>query len=65
MTNSEGQVIRLAFGTESLYQGRLKEPEARACYLALGPGRSIRCVREHFGELSVSERSLETWSSKK
>lgn len=42
---------------------KLKEPEARAAYLALGPSRTLPQLREHFGERAVSGRTFETWSA--
>lgn len=42
---------------------KLKEPEARAAYLALGPSRSLAALRRSLGKRSAALRTLEAWSA--
>lgn len=47
---------------------RVKEPQARTIFLALGPSRTLATLaeklRQDFGDAAPSDRTIETWSSK-
>src|SRR5262245_38892626 len=42
---------------------KVTEPEARVAYLALGPGRKLATLADHFGPRSVTVRCYELWSA--